>query len=387
MRILHITADLVFGGVENWLLSVVRLLAAGDLRMDLAVTGRIDPRVRVKFERLGVRVFACPSTYQPLQITRNLRHILREQGPYDILHCHMHRGNANVALTGRLSGVPAIVVHSHLDTAAEDARGSWVTRPKAWLAAVLQRVCADKGLACSQAAGDCLFGRRWQNRQDWSIHYCGMDFAPFQYPVDRSGIRRRFNIPPSAFVVGHVGRFEPAKNQNFILDLAKHYAASNDDAYFAMVGDGVVLPAVKERARQIGLTKRIRFLGARDDVPELLLGLFDAFLLPSLVEGLPIAFLEAQAAGLPALISDRIPSEARVLPGVEVVRIGQPIEDWSAALDRLRGRRVDPRAALVLLRKAGFGVEESADRLDRHYRDLLGARRRFRAFAGAHQAQ
>jgi cysteine synthase len=185
VRILHITAELVFGGVENWLLSVARLLTARGLRMDLAITGRIDPRVRVKFEALGAQVFPCPSTYQPLQVSRNLRNILAEHGPYDILHCHMHRGNAHAAMTGRLSRVPAIVVHSHLNTVAVDAGGDWGTKPKAWLAALLQRVCADQGLACSQAAGDCLFGSGWRNRKNWSVHYCGMDLTAFEHPVDR----------------------------------------------------------------------------------------------------------------------------------------------------------------------------------------------------------
>src|SRR5258708_4357036 len=120
IRILHITADLVFGGVENWLFNMARLLTSPRLRMDLAVTGTLDPPVCPKFRRLGVRVFACPSTYQPLRVAHNLRHILRKHGLYDILHCHLHRGNAHAAITGRLSGVPAVLVHSHLDTAAVD---------------------------------------------------------------------------------------------------------------------------------------------------------------------------------------------------------------------------------------------------------------------------
>lgn len=370
IRILHITADLVFGGVENWLLNMVRLLATPGLRMDLAVTGTVDPRVREKFEGLGVRVLACPSTYQPSQVARNLRHILRHQGPYDILHSHMHRGNAHTALTGRLCGVPAIVVHSHLDTSAEDARLGLGTRAKTWLAAALQRACADRGLACGKAAGDCLFGREWRNRENWSCHYCGVEMTPFLQPVSRPEIRRRLDVPEDAFVIGHIGRCEPVKNPDFIIDIAARYTASNRDAIFVLVGDGSLFPAVQQRVRESSLSEHVRLLGARDDVPDLLGGLFDAFLLPSLAEGLPISLLEAQAAGLPALISDRVTAEARVLPGIEVLPIGQPLEDWCAALDRMRGGRTDSRTAVTALREAGFDVEESARRLEGHYREL-----------------
>jgi glycosyltransferase involved in cell wall biosynthesis len=369
IRILHITADLVFGGVENWLLNMARLLEGPSLQMDVAVTGTIDARVRAKFEIAGVRVFGCPSTYQPLQAVRNLRRIL-QQGPYDILHCHMHRGNAHAALTGCLSGVPGIVVHSHLDTSTEDASLGMGTTAKVWLAAALQRICADSGLACGQAAGDCLFGRQWRTRKNWSLHYCGIDMKPFLQPVDRRGIRLHSRIPEDAFVIGHVGRCEPVKNPHFILDLAARYTASNGDAVFVLVGDGSLLPAMEERVREGGLSSRIRLLGARDDVPSLLGGLFDVFLLPSLAEGLPISLLEAQAAGLPALISDRVTAEAHILPDIETLRIGQPLDDWCAALDRARGRRMNPQAAVAMLREAGFGVEESAHRLGRHYHEL-----------------
>jgi glycosyltransferase involved in cell wall biosynthesis len=177
------------------------------------------------------------------------------------------------------------------------------------------------------------------------------------------------------------------KNQNFILDLAAIYTTAHDDAYFVLVGEGALRTTLEQRALQLGLADRIRFAGARDDVPELLLGLFDAFLLPSLAEGLPISYLEAQAAGLPALISDRIPAEARVLPAVEVLGIGQPAAEWASALDRLRGQRVEPQAAQALLRQAGFEVEDSVHHLERRYRELLGARGRLRNLARARHAQ
>jgi glycosyltransferase EpsF len=188
--------------------------------------------------------------------------------------------------------------------------------------------------------------------------------------VDRGGIRLHSRISEDAFVIGHVGRCEPVKNPHFILDLAARYTASNGDAVFVLVGDGSLLPAMEERVREGGLSSRIRLLGARDDVPSLLGGLFDVFLLPSLAEGLPISLLEAQAAGLPALISDRVTAEAHILPDIETLRIGQPLDDWCAALDRARGRRMNPQAAVAMLREAGFGVEESAHRLGRHYHEL-----------------
>jgi len=253
----------------------------------------------------------------------------------------------------------------------EDARQGWRTKSKAPLAALLQRMSADMGLACGEGAGDCLFDRGWRERSNWSVLHCGLDLAPFERTVDRAAFRREFGIPANAYIIGHIGRFAPEKNQAFLLDLAARYSAINTDAYFVLAGDGELLPGLERRVRAEGLSDRILFLGARDDVPELALGLFDVFLLPSLMEGLPIAFLEAQAAGLPALVSDRVPRDGRVLSYVEALGLDEPLEEWCAALDRLRGKRVDAGYAVRQMRSAGFGVEESAQRLESYYRGLL----------------
>ena len=365
-------AELGVGGVENWLLNVVRLRRQPVLPMDLAITGFIDPEVRARFEAMDVRVFECPSTYEPLRIAANLRRILREHGPYDLLHCHMHRGNGHVALVGRFSGVPAIVVHSHVDSMAEDAGAGAVMRAKTWIAAMLQK-SADAGFACSVPAGDSLFDPGWRQRHGWRVLHYGVDFEPFAERPDRRLVREQFGLPPDAFAVAFVGRCEPQKNPELLFDLSVRYVTSNPDAYVLVIGDGSLRPGLEARVRDRGLGDRIRFLGARHDVPALLLGMADAFLLPSLYEGFGIALLEAQAAGLPAVVSDRIPAEARVLPSVEVVPIGRPVEDWCAALDRARSGRVDPDRAIASLRQAGYAIDDSVRSLERSYREILAS--------------
>ena len=370
-KVLHVIGDLAFGGIENWLLNAVRLKTFASLTVDIAVTGAIDPRVRIRFEGFGARILPCPELYDPLRLLRNLRGILLECGPYHLLHTHLHRGNGHIALLGRMCRVPRIVVHSHQDSSRQDAGGSGWEKWKAWTSRVLQRTAADAGLACTVAAGDSLFDRRWRRRLNWRVLPCGADFRPFTRPVDRPALRARLGLHPNAFVVGHVGRCDPVKNHAFLLKLASAYLARNADACFLLAGDGVLLPELENQASRIAPRDRLRFLGAREDVPDLLLGVFDAFVFPSLSEGFSIALLEAQAAGLPVIASDRIPRESRILPQVQALSLDLPAEDWCVALDRARGMRVDTDTVIAHLRAAGCCVEDSVRALEDLYRKLL----------------
>ena len=107
-------------------------------------------------------------------------------------------------------------------------------------------------------------------------------------------------------VIGHVGRFFPQKNHRFLIEIFKEIHDRNADAVLLLVGGGELDDSLKNEIKQkvedLGLTDCVQFLGVREDVNELMQA-FDLFLLPSLFEGLPVTMVEAQASGLPCVIS------------------------------------------------------------------------------------
>jgi glycosyltransferase involved in cell wall biosynthesis len=143
-------------------------------------------------------------------------------------------------------------------------------------------------------------------------------------------------------------------------------------ARFVIVGEGRLRERLEAKAEELGLLPRIRFAGQRGDVSELMVGLFDAFLLPSLHEGLPLAALEAQAAGLPLLMSDRITEEAVVLPQIAYrYPLDAGPKHWAAGLRRmLESKRLSPSEACRHLAAKGFGIGTSLGRLTAHYNEL-----------------
>jgi glycosyltransferase involved in cell wall biosynthesis len=183
-------------------------------------------------------------------------------------------------------------------------------------------------------------------------------------------VRAALGIAPDALVIGHVGRFVTPKNHPLLIEIAAQAVAAEPRTVLLLVGDGPLRPEVEQQARQAGLQERVIFAGSRPDVARLLRGAIDVFVLPSHYEGLGLAGVEAQAAGLPCLFSNRVPPEADVVAALVRRRsLAEPPEVWAQAA-LAAGRRaapIAPAAALAAVRQHGFDSVEGARRLERLY--------------------
>jgi glycosyltransferase EpsF len=223
------------------------------------------------------------------------------------------------------------------------------------------RRCATHALACS-ADAQMYLGRP----AEWLPY--GVDLRPFR---DSSSLLRRsdFGFPADALVVGHVGRLTEQKNQAFLLDAFAHAAAEDSRLHLAIAGEGPLEGVLREQAQKLECSGRIHLLGRRTDIPALLTGMFDAFAMPSLHEGLPVALLEAQAAGLPCLVSDRIGNQAFALREmIEALSLEQGAEAWAAGMTRAVQRDKMPVGeAMGRMTAAGLDSDSSARMLVQFY--------------------
>ena len=221
-------------------------------------------------------------------------------------------------------------------------------------------------LAASQRAARSLFGSRWRSDPCCRILYCGIDLAPFRAAVDSREVRAELGIPPESFVVGHVGRFTEPKNHTFLLQIAAQAIQLEPRARVLLVGDGPLRPAIERQVSELGLSGKVIFAGVRDDVPRLLKGAIDLFVFPSLHEGLGLALVEAQAAGLPCLYSDVIPHEVEVVrPLMQRLSLREPASRW-AELGLSHSRQIgmpDPSAALEVVELSPFKIRRNVDEL------------------------
>jgi glycosyltransferase involved in cell wall biosynthesis len=360
-----------YGGIETWLMQVLRRIDRTKFQLDFCYTGSKPGAYAPEIESLGGRMVACPlNRKDPIGFARRFRSLLRG-AQYDIVHSHAHHFSGFVLRLARQEHVPVRMAHCH---STSDGKGTGLSRG---LYHALMRHWiwrhGTHGLAASEDAAQALFGPNWRSDSRFRVLHCGIDLEPFRQPVSRAAVRQELGIPLDAPVVGHVGSFRPAKNHPFLLEIAAEVVKHRPDVRFLLVGDGPLRPQIEARARELGIAGNVIFTGVRSDVPRLMLGAMDLFLFPSLWEGLPIVVVEAQAAGLRCLVSDTVTREVSVVPGaVEFLPLSVGAGEWSSrALQLLHYGRILSEVALGEVQRCGFNIERSADQLRTLYESAL----------------
>jgi glycosyltransferase involved in cell wall biosynthesis len=368
IRVLQVTGNTGRGGIETWMMHILRQINCNGerVRMDFlvhtATPGIYDDEIRNR----GGEVIYCPRPSNPWIYARNFKRILREYGPYDVVHSHVHYYSGYVLRLAEKGGVPIRIAHSHFDKSPiEDKSGFYrhlyLSLMKRWITRY-----ATVGLGVSRLAAIDLFGANWQSNPRWHVLSLGLDLSPFKKSYDSIEVRSEFGIPNDAFVVGHVGRFAEQKNHAFMVHIIAEIIKRDQDAHFLFVGEGHLRQAIERQIIKAGLADRVTFTGLRNDVPRLMMAAIDVFLFPSLYEGVGLVIIEAQAAGVPCIISDVIPEEADVVkPLVHRVSLSQSASLWAEAVleKRTTKTRTNQLKSLSIIAKSSFNSILSAEKL------------------------
>src|SRR6516165_6850040 len=369
IRVLHIVGGMGRGGVETWLLHVLRHIDRERFQMDFLVHTVEPCPYDNQIRALGSQILPCLRPQRPWSYARNFRRILAAYGPYQIVHSHVHHYSGYTLRLAQRAGTPIRIAHSHNDVCLQDAspgllRWIYLVTAKRWI-----RRFGTMRLAASEKAAEALFGSSWQRSSTCRLLYYGIDLVPFRAQADPS-VRAVLRLAPDAFVIGHVGRFDAQKNHCFLLEIFRNVADADPRARLLLIGDGPLRPAIERRVAELGFTERVLFAGVRPDVPRVLLGAVNVFVMPSLHEGLPLAGLEAQAAGLPCVFADSITTELDVVPQlVTRLRLSQPSSAWAGVVLAKRDQAppITRDEALAAMEASPFNIRRSVAELTRVY--------------------
>ena len=364
IRILHVVGEMNRGGIETWLMHVLRKMDRSRFAMDFVVATSKESDHDEEILNLGSQVIDCGSR-KSVGFGRRLQQAMHQHGPYDVVHAHVNHHNGYVVRIAQRAKVPIRISHSHTDTTAKERAASFKRRLYVHLMHHWIAKHSTLGLAASRPAAVSMFGPQWNQQDLCRVMHCGLDLAPFRKAYDPVTTRNDLRIPQDAWVIGHVGRMVDVKNHPLIINTFAQVLSETGDAYLLLVGEGPLRDKIEQQACELGVINRVRFAGARDDVPQLLCAVVNAFIFPSKFEGLGMVLIEAQAAGLPCLVSEVVPDEADVIP--ELITRLSLTEPWSSHLLATREITRKQKDCLDRIQKTDFCIEKGVSQLQSIY--------------------
>lgn len=218
----------------------------------------------------------------------------------------------------------------------------------------------DVAIAPSELAGTYTFGNKKVNSGKVVFLNNALDLNIFKFDASkRKKIREELGISENTLLIGHIGRFETQKNHMFLIDVFKEILNKNKKAKLLLVGQGSLREDIEKQLENLGIYDRVIFTGIRSDVPELLSAI-DVLIFPSLYEGMPNTVIEAQATGLPCIISDTITKEADITGLVEYVSLEKTAEEWAEiALSVNIGERRNTHTDFI---ENGYDIKQVAEK-------------------------
>ncbi len=365
-RVLMAVGKMDRGGMETMLMNLYRCVDRDRLQFDFLCTKPGNADFDEEILALGGRIFhtSLPKQAGSMRILEEMRKVMEEKGPFVAVHAHLLFFNGFVLLSAKRAGIPIRISHSHASSLLK-----YHSLMGKGYAAFMRRLLIKNAtclLACSRQAGIYLYGERAVQSGRVELFANAVDVDAFEInPNAAAALRTQFGAGEGTLVIGQVGRMIPEKNHVFLLELARLFKEQGIDCRFLIIGDGPLRESLQQKVALYALEDVVVFTGLREDVSTLLQAL-DVYAMPSLMEGLPVALVEAQAAGLPCVVSDGVSKEADLgLSLVRFVPVDPHYKDaWMKALSISKGQprpsREQVRAAFA---RRGFEVKENAARL------------------------
>ncbi|MCU9612330.1 glycosyltransferase family 1 protein [Caldibacillus lycopersici] len=361
IRVLQVVTLMDRGGLETMLMNYYRHIDRRKIQFDFLEhrSGKHDYTDEIL--SLGGNIYNVPPV-SPFNFTDyyyRLRAFFKDHHEYHIVHSHLDALSTYPLRTAKQFGVPVRIAHSH-NTNHEKNMKYLIKR----YSQLKLQYYTTHLFSCGVDAGKWLF-----KHNNFQILNNAIDTKKFTYDAKVAlQMKRKLGIH-GKFVIGHIGRFFKQKNHGFLLDIFNRLHKINSDCVLLLIGAGELMNDIRQKAKELGLSDAVLFLGVRKDIPELLQAM-DIFVFPSLYEGLPVTLIEAQASGLPCIIADTITEEVKITEHVKYVSLFSSIDVWiEQILSYKNGYTRQNNFSTI--NKNGFDIQANAKWLENFYLKLI----------------
>ena len=306
-RILIVGLSDVMGGTETFLMNYYRNIDRDKIQFDF-LTNKAHIAFEEEIKQMGGKVYRILSPKKGFLKYKKSIKTFFQMHSRDYLAIWMNTSvliNLDYLKYAKKYGIQSRIIHSHTSKNFNGLLFGIVHNLNK--RHIINKFATDFW-ACSMEAGKWFYTEDIMKSKHFSVISNAIDVDQYKYNEEvRQKYRRELGLG-DAFVLGNVGRLHPLKNHSFMLDVFKQIQKKCDNSYLVCVGDGELAEEIAEKAKNLGIENKVKMLGSRQDVPDLL-QVMDAFMLPSVFEGLPLSLLEAQAAGLVCYASKGVISE------------------------------------------------------------------------------
>lgn len=352
------------GGAETMMMNYLRNMDRSKVQLDFMVNREYKADYEDEIKELGGKIYRmCPMYPQNFgKYKRQIREFLKEHPEYQIIHSNLEERSYFALKEAKKLNIPVRISHSHNAPKGFDLKSIVRYYFRARLKPQVTHM-----FTCGLEAGDWLYGK--ENRDKFIMQNNAIDAKAYEYNEEiEKKMRKEFDLE-GKFVIGHVGRFFPQKNHSFLIDIFNEVHKKDKDAILMLVGGGELKEEIENKVKSLGLENYVRFTGVRSDVNNIM-QCFNVFILPSLFEGLPVTMVEAQAAGLKCIISDKVPKQCDITGNVQIIPLEKSPEKWAEEILKYKDN-YKKESMYEKIVKAKFDIKENALWMQNFYINAL----------------
>lgn len=354
MRVLHVVTHMNRGGLESMIMNYYRHINRDKIQFDFLVHREETADFDSEILEMGGQIYHIPKLNPfSLRYYKAMNDFFSNH-PYKVVHSHLNCMSGYSLRAAKKHDVKTRIAHSH--NTNQERNFKYII--KKFSKKMIPFYATDL-FACGEDAGLWLF-----DGKDFEILNNAIDAEKYSFCMETSHkYRKELNLENN-FVIGHIGRFNSQKNHVFLIDIFFEILKQEPSARLVLVGDGADRKVIEEKAKKLEIRDKILFLGVRSDIPELLQAI-DVFLFPSLYEGLSLVTIEAQAAGIPCIVSDTVTKQCKLVENFEFVPLEYSAKSWAEQVLKYRdSKKVN---TYDIIAAAGYDVKRNVKKLEDFY--------------------
>ena len=367
IRVLHSVSNMDRAGIETMLMNYYRHMDRDKVQFDFLCNKKKPGAYDEEIGKLGGRIYHTPGLNPAKypQYLKYMKQLFAEHPEYKIVEAHNGALGVYALHAAKVNKIPVRIFHAHGASITKDWKLPLKLFCRSRLAANI-----NERYTCGKAAAECYFGKSVVENNNYVFIPNAIEVERFLFnPTIRNQIREKYNLQ-NKHVIGHVGRFMAQKNHAFLLEVFAEYAKEDTNAYLVLLGDGELMDAMKAKAKELGISDLVLFVGNVGNANEWYQA-FDLFMLPSIWEGLPVVGVEAQAADLPCIFSDNVTKEIGLSSKAAFISLNDTKKQWVETMKNMM-KETQRENTEELITSNHYNIKQEAILLQERYLKLYG---------------